>query len=134
MIKLVIIPKTAPEVTSLEAGSCANSFHNGSRSVVWCGGKCHDLGHGKLVECMGRDRPCSLGRIALTSVIDRQPPADLDTGREMRCKLRNGKSDRAGKRSPAGDFDRPEGEAKLGKEAQKSSINARVSSKSSGLG
>ena len=52
----------------------------------------------------------------------------------MRCKLRNGKSDRAGKRSPAGDFDRPEGEAKLGKEAQKSSINARVSSKSSGLG
>jgi hypothetical protein len=62
--------QTAPEVTTLEAGSCANSFHNGSRSVVWCGGKCHDLGHGKLVECMGRDRPCSLGRIALTSVID----------------------------------------------------------------
>ena len=65
----------------------------------------------QCAERVGCARERGLGRVALPPVLGREPPADLDAGREMRLERRHDEPDEADERRDARHLDRPRAEA-----------------------
>src|SRR5438045_1586955 len=93
----------------------AEPLHDRLRAPVRHRREGDDGGKAERPEPVGDDQPRRLGRIAVTPVIERKPPTDLDAGREMRREARDREPDEADERGNARHLDGPETEAMLRK-------------------
>ncbi len=93
----------------------AELFHDVAGALVADGGHGDDLGKLESVEAVGERGLCALGGVAVAPVLIGEPPANLDTGREVGAEARGGEADEADKLRDAGHLDRPDTEAFLSK-------------------
>src|SRR3954468_25081320 len=85
--------------------------HDRAGAYVGRRGERDELLGTQLAERVGGARERRLGRVPLSPVVGREPPADLDAGREMRVEGRHDQPDEADERRDSRHLDGPGAEA-----------------------